>query len=102
MNNAETKMQNFLEMSFKEDMWSGMASEIEVSKAKIRVQFELESGMKDPGEFFGAVVHAGKNGVNLLADFEPEWLAHMLSQYLPDVACSSKKIIPRGLEFWPC
>ena len=102
METTQTEIEDFLKVIFKEDLWDGMLVEIEVAKAKLRVKFELESGLSDAGEFFGAVVHAAKNGTNLLADLEPEMLAFVLVQYLPKSAFSSKKIVPRGLEFWPC
>ncbi len=102
MKTDQTEIEDFLKVIFKEDLWDGMLVEIEVAKAKLRLKFELESGLNDAGEFFGSVVHAAKNGTNLLADLDPELLAFVLVQYLPKSAFSSKKIVPRGLEFWPC
>ena len=102
METTQTEIEDFLKVIFKEDLWDGMLVEIEVAKAKLRVKFELESGLSDAGEFFGAVVHAAKNGTNLLADLDAELLAFVLVQYLPESFFTSNKIVPRGLEFWPC
>ena len=102
MKTDQTEIEDFLKVIFKEDLWDGMLVEIEVAKAKLRLKFELESGLNDAGEFFGSVLHSAKNGVNLLADIDPELLAFVLVQYLPKSAFSSQKIVPRGLEFWPC
>ena len=102
MNTAGTEIEDSLKVMFSEDLWDGLLVEIEVAKAKLRLKFELEGGLNDAGEFFGSVLHSAKNGVNLLADIDPEMLAFVLVQYLPKSAFSSQKIVPRGLEFWPC
>lgn len=106
MSTVKNEIEDFLKIVFKEDCWDGMGGEIEATKAKIRARFELESaresGLVDSGEFWGAVVHSGKNGVNLLAEFPPEMLAHLLITCFPKSSFVSKRIVPRGLEFWPC
>lgn len=102
MNTAGTEIEDSLKVMFSEDLWDGLLVEIEVAKAKLRLKFELESGLNDAGEFFGSVVHSAKNGTNLLADLDPELLAFVLVQYLPESFFTSNKIVPRGLEFWPC
>ena len=49
MQTTQTEIEDSLKVMFSEDLWDGLLVEIEVAKAKLRLKFELESGLNDAG-----------------------------------------------------